>query len=691
MSMKLETPVQYLKGVGPKISAKLSKLGIHRVDDLITYFPRAWEDRRQIYSLKEARFKQEGTFRGEITSLHFKETRLGLCIVEVILQDKSGQLPCKWIRRKSFHYDVFQTFKNELTVGSSLLVYGKIQPDFYGPTLSVEEHAILKNGNLDSIHINRIVPIYPTTEGVQIKLLRKLIYDLLQSTPIEDPTPSSFKKTLTPLNWALKEFHFPHSFEEKNKARDRLAFQEHFYFQTVLALIRKNRKVTRTTSYEIKRTLLTPFKEKCGFDFTSSQKKAIREIFNDLTSLTPMNRLLQGDVGSGKTVVALSAMLLASENKIQSVLMAPTEILAEQHTLTLKHWLESLPVKVGLLTGSTKPKERKKFLEGCSSGEIDIAIGTHALLEKEVQFARCGLIVIDEQHRFGVRHRLALLERKPIPDVLVMTATPIPRTLTLGIYGDIDVSTLLELPPGRQKVETILRTEAEAYKIVKEEVEKKRQAFIVYPLVDESNKIELKSAIKEYERLKKEIFPELSLGLLHGQMSGINKEKIMRDFHKGKFSILVSTTVIEVGIDVPTATVMVIQNAERFGLSTLHQLRGRVGRGEFPSRCILVAQPKSEVAAKRIEICQKTNNGFELAEADLLMRGPGEIFGTTQHGLPNFKVADFATDKELILKSQTLARDLVEKDPALQWDENKALRETLRQQFSQSWHWAKIA
>jgi len=631
-----QMPVQYAKGVGPKIAAKLAKLGIVTLADLLQYYPREWEDRRLSGPLRESKVDMPFAFRGTVQTATFTETGGGMAVVTAVLKEKTDELLCKWIRKRSFKYDVLETFRKELVAGKSVMVFGKIERDFAGKVMSVEEHAVMTGSKDDFVHVGRIVPIYALTKGLRPRLIRKLVYDFVDRVALPDPLPPAVVKAqgLMPLASAIKKVHFPEGFAEKENARKRLAFQEFFMIQTVLSLVRNKNRQSRGHKYEIKKDLLTPFREKCGFEFTRSQKKVIRDIFADLTSDFPMNRLLQGDVGSGKTVVALSAMLLACENRYQSALMAPTEILAEQHYITLKHFIGPLPVNVGLLTGSVKGKERKKLLDACGKGKIDIMVGTHALLEKEVQFSKLGLLVIDEQHRFGVRHRLTLAQRNTAPDVLVMTATPIPRTLAMGLYGDLDTSMISELPPGRQKINTMVRTERESYAFVKNEVRKGHQAYIVYPLVDESSKIELKAAMKEFERLKNGVFKGCSVGLLHGQMPSSQKEKIMTEFHNGKFSILVSTTVIEVGIDVPNATVMVIQDAERFGLSTLHQLRGRTGRGKDPSYCILIPQKSSKGTNPRMEILLKTSNGFELAEADLELRGPGEVFGTTQHGIP---------------------------------------------------------
>ena len=698
------------------MSAQLAKLGILTIEDLLHYYPRAWEDRRVFLRLREAKVDQPASFFGEIEDVGFTETARGFAVVKALIRDDSGTLACKWMRRKSFKYDILAPFRKALKPGVSILVYGKVGLDFEGKSLNVEEYEVFSDPKASPVHINRIVPVYPATEGVSPKFLRKLIHEVLKDTELTDPLPGGVEELegLIPLKEALAKIHFPQTLAEKDQARLRLAFQELFMIQTVLAIARKRRRVSRGFRNEIKKNILTPFRQGLGFEFTASQKKVIREIFGDLQSEFPMNRLLQGDVGSGKTVVALSAMLLAAENGSQSVLMAPTEILAEQHFITLKHFLRSLPVRAGLLTGSVKGKEREAFLKDCEEGKIDIAVGTHALLEKEVKFKRLGLVAIDEQHRFGVRHRLLLTQRKPVPDVLVMTATPIPRTLAMGLYGDLDVSTIDELPPGRQEIQTLLRSEEEALRIVREQAAAGRQAYVVCPLIDESKslnkalkeedggdllalapeesrKLKLKGALQEFEELKEHALKGAGVGLLHGKMKGKEKEKAMVDFLAGKFSVLVATTVIEVGIDVPNATVIVIQNADRFGLSTLHQLRGRIGRGKDRSYCVLVGSPKTEEAKLRIETLLKVRSGFKLAEVDLSLRGAGDIFGTSQHGIPPLKIADFRSDLALVVRSQKRAQEWIDADPDLAVDENRALRDYLKKHFAKTWHWANIA
>lgn len=709
-------PVRYLKGVGPKISEKLARIGIATLEDLLRYYPRDWEDRRCLKRIAAARAGESLTLYGTLQNFEFTETKRGLAMARAQVVDDTGKIECLWMRRKSFKYDVLQGFKKTFAKGRQIMVFGEVGLAPGGKTIFVKDYQVLNGGKPETIHLDCIAPIYPVTEGVAVSFLRELIHRVLPSTALPDPLPPDIllEFKLMPLREALEKIHFPKSPEDVPRARERLAFEELFLIQAVLALVREKRKVPRAFSYQIKRDLLTPFREACGFEFTGAQKRVIRELFADLKSPHPMNRLLQGDVGSGKTVVAVSAMLLAAENQLQSVLMVPTEILAEQHFITLKHFLRNLPVAVGLLTGSADSRAKEQFKRDCLSGKIQIAVGTHALLEDDIAFKRLGLVVIDEQHRFGVKHRLKLTQRQPQPDTLVMTATPIPRTLALGLYGDLDVSTIDELPPGRQNIRTVMAKESEAMKLVLGQVAQGRQAYIVYPLIDEtkSKRIaeeneegdllpaldlealgiqKLKAAEQEFQKHKAKTFRDRRVALLHGRMNRAEKERVMIDFKEGKYDVLVATTVIEVGIDVPNATVMVIENAERFGLSTLHQLRGRVGRGTSLSQCVLVGNPKTAQAKGRMGIILKSGNGFEIAEEDLKLRGPGEIFGVSQHGLPPFKIADFNRDLSLLRTAQKAARAMVEKDPGLTRSGLLELRRTLRSRFSRSWLLAGIA
>ena len=711
-----DMPVRYLKGVGPKIAENLSRIGISTIEDLLRYYPRDWEDRRCLKRIGAARAGESLTLYGTLQNFEFTETRRGLAMARAQMSDETGRIDCLWMRRKAYAYDVLQGFKKAFVKGRQIMVFGEVGLAPGGKTVFVKDYQVLNGEKLQTAHLDRIVPVYPVTEGVAVSHLRGLIHRVLPSSLLPDPLPQDIRAEykLMPLHEALDKIHFPKTQEDIRLARERLAFEELFLVQTVLALVREKRKVPRAFSYGIKKDLLTPFRLACGFEFTSSQKRVIKEIFADLRGPHPMNRLLQGDVGSGKTVVAVSAMLLAAENGLQSALMAPTEILAEQHFITLKYFLRDLPVSVGLLTGSADGKAKERFKRDLASGKIQIAVGTHALLEDTVNFKRLGLVVIDEQHRFGVKHRLKLTQRDPQPDTLVMTATPIPRTLALGLYGDLDVSTIDELPPGRQNISTAALKESEAMKLVQGEVAQGHQAYIVYPLIDatkskrvaeeneegdllpaldleESGILKLKAAEQEYQKHKARTFKARRVALLHGRMNRAEKERVMLDFKERRYDVLVATTVIEVGIDVPNATVMVIENAERFGLSTLHQLRGRVGRGKELSRCLLVGQPRTAQAKRRLDIILKSGNGFEIAEEDLKLRGPGEIFGLSQHGLPPFKIADFNRDLPLLQTAQKAARSLVEKDPGLTGSGLEELRRALRSRFSKSWLLAGIA
>jgi len=703
----LENSVQYLKGVGPRRARLLKKLGIETAKDLITYFPRAWEDRSRIVSIAEAQPGERILIRGRIVPPQYRhcggielfdiiKTQKRLKIFKTAVLDKSGIIYLLWFKKDNPHYDIFSKLKKDIQRGKEILAYGTVVTPTIGDSkqLNVETYKVLStSGEKDFFHLARIVPLYHLTKGLNEEFFRELMRKALNNYLVftEDILPENLKNRYRFLSYrdALEAIHFPKNFMEKDKAYSRLVFEEFFLFQLAIGLKRqKVKRILKSHTYQIKRHLLTPFRKNLGFDFTKAQKKAINEIFADLQSLHPMNRLLQGDVGSGKTVVALSAMLLATENNYQSVFLAPTEILAEQHYLTFKHFLKNLPiypaphcipsssmkskdeglsitrggVNFALLTSKTKKKERKNIFTKLKTGEISILVGTHALLEEKVIFKNLKLGVIDEQHRFGVIQRAKIRAKGENSDVLVLTATPIPRSLALTLYGDLDISVLNELPPGRQKIETLHLSEKEAYDFVKSAVANGHQAYIVYPLIEESDKLELKAATTEAERLKRDIFSGYRVGLIHGQLPGQEKEKIMSFFREKKYDILIATTVIEVGIDIPNATIMVIEHADRFGLATLHQLRGRVGRGENKSYCILLGEPKTEEAKRRIEIMLAGTDGFRIAEEDLKLRGPGEFFGTAQHGLPEYKIGDPVKDYHLLKETHNLALSFLRKD-----------------------------
>ncbi|MHB9154671.1 MAG: ATP-dependent DNA helicase RecG [Endomicrobiales bacterium] len=687
----LDDHIQYLKGVGPHKAKILSRLGIVTVRELLNYFPREYDDRRTFTRIAQLCAGSRATISGKVEAADSLVLNRSLSLFKVAVSDGSGIAFGLFYRKMNpYHrHDVFGSLKKIFIPGNRVILNGTVEINFGEKQIKTDDYESCETqGNSLPFPFGRIVPVYPLTEGVRQKWLRELMKAALEKYSDEwpDPVPggaagrSRFKAAAE----ALRHIHFPPDFSAAQEARNRLAFDEFLLLETALSLARRKIKVrSKPRRYEIKKDLLTPFREHLNFEFTPAQKKVIKEIFTDLQTTEPMNRLLMGDVGSGKTVVAVSSMLLAIENGFQAALLAPTEILAEQHYLTLQKLLSGLPVRTGLLTGrlSAKRKEKKKLLEEAAAGGIDLLVGTHALLEKNIVFRNLALIVIDEQHRFGVLQRAALREKGEHADVLIMTATPIPRTLALTLYGDTDVSVIDRLPPGRKPVQTLHLDEPAAYELVKREVRSGHQAYIVYPLVEESDKVELKAAVREAEHLSASVFNGFRVGLLHGQMGAEEKEKVMLEFRAGGYDILISTTVIEVGIDVPNATAMVIEHADRFGLATLHQLRGRIGRGPAASSCVLCGSPKTDDARKRIDVMLSTTDGFVIAEEDLTLRGPGEFFGTAQHGMPVLKAGNLVTDTALIEEAKERSRGIVEKDPALSAPGNASLRAELLRAF----------
>ena len=577
--------------------------------------------------------------------------------------------------------------KESLPPGTSIVLHGKFERTFGDLQITNFTYEKLTGKEDDLIHTKRIVPIYQVTSKLNLRLLRTLIKRTLDSylPCLKETLPETIlrKYDLMPYHEAVYDMHFPSNWEKEEAARRRLIFEEFFFWELALALRRRRVKmIEKNRKYQLKKNLLTAFKQKLPFDFTSAQKRVIREIFNDLMSPRPMNRLLQGDVGSGKTVVALAAILLVLENGYQAAVMAPTEILAEQHYLTLRQMLEGLGVKVELATGRMGQKRKRELYQKIARGESQIIIGTHALIERGVKFSNLALAVIDEQHKFGVMQRGRLRKKGENLDILVMTATPIPRTLALTAYGDLDVSVIDELPPGRRKVLTQGLSEQEAYRIVIDGVKKGQQAYIVYPIINESDKLELRAAVKMAEKLMATVFRDFRVGLLHGQMKSEEKESVMIKFLNREFDILIATTIIEVGIDVANACLMVIEHSERFGLATLHQLRGRVGRGTEQSVCILLGRPKTEEAKKRLQIMMETNDGFRIAEEDLRLRGAGEFFGTQQHGLPEFKMGNIVSDYRELEQARRAAFHLVNSDPLLTFPENGVIKQKFKEKFA---------
>ncbi len=689
------TQIQYLKGIGPAKAKLFERLGVQTVEDLLHYYPRTYQDRRLGAPPNEYNSDSLVVFKGRVLRTQEIPAR-SVLIFKAFLEDEKGQqIECTWFKKRmyrGFRFDPFGTLKKDFKMNNEEWVIGKRDDknNFFGHKVTVDEH-YPAGDVLTKLHAGRLTPIYALTEGLTNKQFRQFVYEALQTGSLERepeilPQALLQKRKLLSAPQALKAVHFPNSIAELESARTRLAYEEFLLLATAWGIKRTQTKIlAKDYTYEIKKNLLTPFRRQLGFDFTNSQKKVINEIFKDLTSPRPMNRLLQGDVGSGKTVVALCAMLLAVENGYQAALMAPTEILAEQHFLTFKRILKGLPVKVAVLTSSTKAAAKKKLLKELAEGEIDILVGTHAVIQDGVQFKNLRLAVIDEQHRFGVKQRSRLKEKTAKLDLLTMTATPIPRTLALAFYGDLDVSTLSELPPGRQPIKTETATSKLAYDRVREEVKKGRQAYIVFPLIEESEKISAKAVTEEFEKLKK-VFPEFRLAILHGQMSQSEKEGVMADFAAHKTDILVATPVIEVGIDVKNATVMVIENAERFGLASLHQLRGRVGRGEHESYCILVPQHAGSVAKERVDIICATRDGFKIGERDMQLRGPGEILGTRQSGELEFKAGDIFKDKDILYWAIEDRDELLSQDPALTMPEHALLRQKLVELYQKDWH-----
>ncbi|MFQ5928424.1 MAG: ATP-dependent DNA helicase RecG [Acidobacteriota bacterium] len=674
MSVKLETPVQYIKGVGPKRAEMFSRVGIHTAEDLLKYKPFRYEDRTNFRRIKELKPEEEAVIQGKVAVTGGYTTPMKkMKIFEVLVTDDSGSLQVKFFNQPYLD----KVFRK----GQTVILYGVPRVDNFSLGISMvsPEFEIIERGSNGKVHTGRIVPIYRRVGQLSTRMLRQIIFQLLDDLPerVEDPLPPSVlrKYKFPDRRLAFQEVHFPSPRTRLSKniylkklessqtaAHQRFIFEEFFLFQLGLHVTKKQRQIVpKKRVIRIKEKIREVIKSILPFHPTSAQKRVLKEIVDDLCGPKVMNRLLQGDVGSGKTIVALQAMIVVIENGCQAVLMAPTEILAEQHYNNIRQYLSETRYQLAFLTSRVKGKERESVLTQIDSGEIDILVGTHALIQEGVDFKSLGLVVIDEQHRFGVLQRSQLMEKGDRPETLVMTATPIPRSLALTLYGDLDLSVLDEMPPGRQPVRTLVKTEKsrqEVYRAVGRELEKGRQAFVVYPLIEESEKVDLRAATEMAEHLQKDVFPDYSVGLLHGRLKADEKETLMWRFKAGEIDVLVSTTVIEVGIDVPNATLTVIEHAERFGLSQLHQLRGRIGRGKHPGLCILMTEgTRSREAYQRLNIMRKTNDGFKIAEKDLEIRGPGEFVGTRQSGIPEFLFGNIVRDR----KQLELARQEAEK------------------------------
>lgn len=666
-----EVDVMYIKGVGPKVAAKLNKLGIYTAQDLMMYFPKKhidYSSRTLIKNLKEG---QTTTVFGYIKSVSTFNTKNKLSITKVAIADESGRFELCFFNAKGNRY-ILERMKAQFPQNAGIMVSGIVKRDSYTMKLTLDKpsYSIMSGefmqDNDTNLNIARIVPVYTVCENLNIKTLRKAIFEAIQlyKNEIKNIIPDFIRERLGILDKknAVEQVHFPKSMDMLEHARFSLIFEELFLIQLKLIRLRENTiKNTSSLALEVHRGgLVQQFIDNLPFELTSAQKQAINEILNDMNSDKPMQRLLQGDVGSGKTVVATIMLLAAVENGYQGAFMAPTEILAQQHYNNMVKWLTPLGLSVGLFMGSQKKKIREEFEKSLRNGQINIAVGTHALIQDGIDFNNLGAIVVDEQHRFGVKQRNILKKKSQNPQMLTMTATPIPRTLALTVHGDLDLTIINELPKGRKPIETYLTgSHKQVYDLIKREVNAGRQAYIVYPLIEESETLSARAATIEAEKLQNEVFPNLKIGLLHGKLKPDEKDEVMDNFKNGKYDILVSTTVVEVGVDVPNATVMVIENAERFGLSQLHQLRGRVGRSDLQSYCILITSSRKPETRERLNIMTQTNDGFVIAEKDLQLRGPGEFLGTRQSGLPDLIISDIVRDAKILELARNEAIDFV--------------------------------
>ena len=678
-------PLTALNGVGSKTADVLAKLGLLTVADLLEHYPRRYEDRAKFAAIAELRDGETATIIGKVVGVENRPVKNRLILTKVSLDDGSKRIATlTWFNQ----WRMKSTF--EALRDKRIVVYGMVKRAFSSVEMAQPEwEALDEDGPVDSLSIGRIVPVYPLTEGVHQKLVRKIAHAALETyaESIADPLPERLRKAraLPEMITALWGIHFPDSFAEMEAARRRLAYDELLVMQLLLAERRKEAAKEPGIAFaEIDRPV-AELRTALPFALTDAQTRVVGEIAADMASPHPMNRLVQGDVGSGKTAVAMAAMTIAARNGYQAALMAPTEILAEQHLRGVRETLETLGIRVDLLTGSRPAKEKAAVRERVASGETGVVVGTHALIQEGVSFRKLGLAVIDEQHRFGVLQRAALTGKggDAMPDVLVMTATPIPRTLTLTVYGDLDVSIIDKLPPGRKPIKTHWKRPAEKesiYNGLRKLLQEGRQAFVVCPLVEESEKMQARAATELASHLTQYVFPEYKVGLLHGQLPTEEKDAAMRAFRAAETQILVATTVIEVGVDVPNAAVMVIEDADRFGLAQLHQLRGRVGRGQHASFCILIADPKTPDGIARMTVMTETTDGFRIAEEDLRLRGPGEFFGVRQSGLPALKAADVLRDIEILKESREDAFALMERDPFLSKPDHRLLGEAVAKQ-----------
>lgn len=673
----LSKDVKYVKGVGPKRVKLLNKLNIFTLEDLITYFPRDYEDRSKVKKIIELCDGENALIEATcVTQMSQIRVRNNMTICKILVRDNSGSCQITWFN--------MVYLKNYFKVGETYKFFGKVkrtinQVELMSPEFDEKDRD--KN-------TGKIIPIYPTTNKLSQNILRKIIENGLGEVnkKLPETLPNYILKDykLIGINEAISMIHFPKKIDEYNKAKQRLSFEELLIMQLALLNLKTKYNFNLNGISFSKEVKMSDVINCLPYELTNAQKRVLEEISLDMENKRPMNRLLQGDVGSGKTVVSIISAYKAVKSGYQVAVMVPTAILAKQHLENFIKILEQFSIKCELLVSGITKKQREIILDKLQNGEIDILIGTHALLEENVLFKKLGLVITDEQHRFGVRQRETINSKGQNPDVLVMTATPIPRTLALILYGDLDISIIDELPPGRQKIDTFAITrqmEERVNNFIKKQIDEGRQCYIVCPLVEETEEIDAKAVLELADKYKNEVFKNYKVEYMHGKLKVQEKEKIMQDFKDKKIDILISTTVIEVGLDVPNANIMVIENAERFGLATLHQLRGRVGRGKYKSYCILKYQGHSEIITERMRVMTQTNDGFIISEKDLKLRGSGEFFGTKQHGLPELKIANLLEDMELLKRIQSVAIKIMEEDANLQQDKNQLLKQTIEQKF----------
>lgn len=675
----LAQSVTAVHGIGIKVAEQLAKLGATTIHDLLYIFPRRFDDYTLMKPIHKLTYGETVTIIGTIWETRARRSRNNQVIVQSVISDGTGKVQATWFNQK--------WLADKLKAGMQIVISGKVDQYLGRLVFNSPEWEPLE---LEPLRTRRIVPIYPLTQGLGSNRMRDIMRKAVGywAARVPDPLPASVRQRqkLEALPEALQQHHFPDSQHALHHARRRLIFDELFLLQLGMQGFRREWQSQPGVEIQIDTAVLDQFQQSLPYTLTAAQQRVIQEIANDMATPTPMNRLLQGDVGAGKTVVAAAALLLAAKAGYQTALMAPTEILAEQHFNGLQPLLEPLGVQSRLLTGSTPAAEKERIYQELANGQINLAIGTHALIQEKVTFQNLALAIVDEQHRFGVDQRQALREKGPAngersPHLLTMSATPIPRSLALSLYGDLDLSILDEMPPGRQEIKTRwipTRERERAYSFIRKQVAEGRQAYIIYPLVEESDKIDAKAAVEEHERLQGKVFPDLRVGLIHGRLSSSEKESVMRQFYEGNLDVLVSTSVIEVGVDVPNSTIMLIDGANRFGLAQLHQFRGRVGRGQHQSYCILVADSDTPDAEERLGALTQTNDGFALAEKDLAIRGPGEFFGRRQSGLPELRLASLL-DMEMLQIAQKEAQTIATEDPDLAKPEHQLLRQRVAQ------------